>query len=320
MSGNIFLLIISFVVICVITIYLYKKWPDLDIIDLYIVFILLNFGFVPFIRGLYFGKDIIFDFNYSNKLAILLVFVQIFVILLIIKGLLLIIPTRLNKCLQIRYLIERCSYANKYILFVVYGGLILFPIISYFVYGVKPYIMPKDFDKIGKDLPYWFTSIRTIQNYIAFWIFLGFFGNIVKSKNYSKLLWSILTFILVLSVTISGRRFFVNMIVVWIIFWAIYYKINIFRWRYVTVSLLLIGVLFLSSNIYQTYRDDFLFKVGNVNAKKLKNPFMAALNYQSTIHNMQIRAGTWEFNYLVFDQQINKSGITANGDLTVGGF
>ena len=43
---------------------------------------------------------------------------------------------------------------------------------------------------------------------------------------------------------------------------------------------------------------------------------MAALNYQSTIHNMQIRAGTWEFNYLVFDQQINKSGITANGDLT----
>ena len=106
------------------------------------------------------------------------------------------------------------------------------------------------------------------------------------------------------------------MIVVWVIFWSIYKKESIFRLRYVTVGLLLVGVLFLFSNIYQTYRDDILFKVGEINAKKLENPILAALNYHSTIHNLQIRAGTWEFNYLVFNQQINKSGITTNGKLT----
>ena len=66
-----------------------------------------------------------------------------------------------------------------------YVCLVLFPIISYVVYGVKPYIMPEDFEKFGSSLPYWFTSIRTIYNYIAFWVFLGLFGNIVKSKKWS---------------------------------------------------------------------------------------------------------------------------------------
>ena len=73
-------------VICIIAIYLHNKWPDLDLIDLYIVFVLLHFGFIPFIRGLYFGKDIVFDFRYSNPLAIALVFGHILVILLIIRG------------------------------------------------------------------------------------------------------------------------------------------------------------------------------------------------------------------------------------------
>ena len=127
MIGNISLLIISFIVICIITIYLYKKWPDLDIIDLYIVFVLLHFGFVPFIRGLYFGKDIVFDFRYSNPLAIALVFGHILVILLIIRGVLLLFLTKLSNYLKIRYLIEKCGCANKYILLIVYG---LFGLIS----------------------------------------------------------------------------------------------------------------------------------------------------------------------------------------------
>lgn len=89
-----------------------------------------------------------------------------------------------------------------------------------------------------------------------------------------------------------------------------------FRFKYVTVGLLLVGVFFLFSNIYQTYRTDILFKAGEINARRLENPILAALNYHSTIRNLQIRAGTWEFNFLVFNQQINKSGITTDGKLT----
>jgi hypothetical protein len=316
MIGNISLLIISFMFMCVIMIYLSKKWPDLDIFDLFIIFILLHFGFVPFLRGLYFGKDIVFDFRHSNPLAIGLVFGHILVILLIVRGTLFFLPRKLGGYLKIDYLIEKSGWVNKYILLIVWAFLVSFPIISYLGYGVKPYIMPRDFEKIGVDLPYWFTSIRTIYNYISFCVFLGLFGNVVKSKKNMQIFWSTLIAILVLAITIYGRRFFINMIVVWVVFWLIYKKERILRLRYVTGGLLLVVFFILVSNFYQTYRHDILFNAGKINAKQIESPILAALNYHSTLHNMQVRAGTWEFNFLVFNQQLNRSGITTDGNLT----
>ena len=188
MNGNISLLIISFIVICVMAIYLRNKWPDFDVIDLFIVFVLLHFGFIPFIRGLYFGKDVSFDFRYGNSLAIGLVFGHVLLILLIIRGLSRFIPPEVSKCLKLRYLIQKFGYANKYILLIVCVCLVLFPIMSYVVYGVKPYIMPGDFEKIGKNLPYWFTSLRTIYNYIAFWYLFGFIRKYSKIRKVSKII------------------------------------------------------------------------------------------------------------------------------------
>ena len=320
MSGNISLLIFSFIFICIIIIYLHKKWPDLDVIDLYIVFALLHFGFVPFIRGLYFGKDIVFDFRNSNPLAIGLVFGHILVILLIIKGVSLFLSPNSQDYLKLRYLIQKYSSANKYLLLVINACLVLFPIISYYCYGVKPYIMPEDFDKIGHSLPYWFTSIRTIYNYIAFCVLLGLFGNMVKAKKYPQIIWITLIICLILSVTINGRRFLLNIIVIGVIFWFAYNEKSIWRLRYLTIGLLLIGSVLLFSNMYQSYRDGFLFKAGQVNFTKLENPISTALNYHATINNLKMRAGTWEFNFLVFNFQINKSGMTTNGNLTWDGF
>jgi len=315
MIGNVTILICSFVFISILTIYLVKKWPDLDIIDLFIIFVLLHFGLTPFVRGLYFGKDIVFDFRDSNPLSIALVFGHILIIMVIIRLVSRYFPPYFENYLKVRYLLQQWGHINKYFLFLIYICLIMFPLISYYNYGVRTYIFPEDYEKIGANLPYWFNSIRTIYNYIAFGIFLGLFGNLVKSEKRQQFLWAIVTIIFILVVTMYGRRFFLNMIAVGVIFWFVYKKEYIFRLRYLTVGFILIGAFFLFSNIYQSYRQA-LFTVGEVNPKKLENIFSAALNFNSTIHNLQIRAGTWEFNFLVLDQQMDKSGMTTNGSLT----
>jgi hypothetical protein len=317
--GNISILIFSFIFIITIIIYLHKKWPDLDIIDVCIVFVLLHFGLNPFIRGLYFGKDIAFDFRNSHPLPIGLVFAQILIIILIIRLVVSYTFARYLKYINIRYIIEQCGHINKYFLFLVYAGLVAFPVISYYVYGVRTYIQQEDFEKIGKYLPYWFSSVRTIYNYIAFCIFLGLFANIVKGKKGQQFLWIILTVIFILTITIFGRRYFLNIIVLGIIFWFVYKQEDIFRWKYLAIGLFSVGAFFLFSNIYQSYRE-VLFSVGEVNSKKIENPISAAFNFNSTIENLKIRAGTWEFNYLVISNQIDKSGMTTNGRITWEGF
>jgi hypothetical protein len=301
---------------CIITIYLYKIWPDLDLIDLYIIFVALHFGFSPFVRGLHFGKDVIFDIRNSNPLSIGLVFLQVMIILLIIRVVATVYLNRLTQYLKIRYLIHQWGDVNKYFLLIIYFCLILFQVFSYFKYGVTTYIMPDDFARIGNQLPYWFTSMRTMYLYIAFCVFLGLFANIVKSKGYQQYLWIILTIIFVPIVTLYGRRFFIAMIVTAVIFWFVYRKENIFRLRYIIVGLITICTLFIFSNLYQAYRFNIFITEGPVKWQQLENPFTAAFNFNYTINNLKDRPGTWEFNFLVIDNQLNKPGMIMNGNIT----
>jgi len=299
----------------ILTMYLAKKWPNLDVIDVFIIFVIFHFGLNPFVRGLYFGQDIVFDFRHRSPISLALVFAHIFIILLIIRMASLYFPLQIYKNLKIKYLIQQWALINKYFLFICYISLIIFPLISYYNYGIRTYILPEDYEKIGANLPYWFNSVRTIYNYIAFGIFLGLFGNLLNTQKRQRFFWAILTIIFALVVSIYGRRFFLNMIAIGTIFYFVYKDEYIFRLRYLTVGLTLIIAFFLVSNIYQSYRN-LLFTIGEVNPKKIDNLFAAALNFDATLHNLQIRAGTWEFNYLVLDRQLDKSGMTTNGRLT----
>jgi hypothetical protein len=276
---------------------------------------LFHFGFYPFIRGLYFGKDVIFDFRNSNPLVIGLVFVHVLLILAVIKMIYRYFPATFVECLKIKNLIQKWSCINKYILLVVYGSLILFQIVSYYKYGVKTYILQDDFARIGKGLPYWFTAIRTIYPLLAFLVCLGLISSLLKSQKYHKYVWLILTVGFLPVITLYGRRFFLAMIIVWAILWLIEKNKDIFSIKYLKVGLVLVGVFFLFSNLYQAYRDVFQ-TVGQVKLEKLKNPFVAIIDFNSTLDNLKFRPGTWEFNFLVFQNQFMKPGMTTKGQIT----
>ena len=314
MLGNISILICAFVFICILSFYLFKIWPDIDILDLYIVFVLFHFGLYPFIRGLYFGKDVIFDFRDSSPLVISLVFVHVLLILTVIKIIYRYFPDTFVECLKIKNLIQKWSCINKYLLFFIYGMLIIFQILSYYKYGVKTYIPPDDFARIGKELPYWFTAIRTIYPLLAFLVCLGLISSLLKSQGYYKYVWLILTVGFLPVITLYGRRYFLAMIIVWAILWLMEKNKDRFSMKYLVVGLLSVLVFFLFSNIYQAYRYDFQ-AVGQVDLAKLKNPFTASINFDATLENFKARPGTWEFNFLVFNQQHSKPGMFTEGKI-----
>jgi hypothetical protein len=315
MIGNISILICSFFFICILSFYLYKVWPDLDILDLYIVFVLFHFGLYPFIRGLYFGSDIIIDFRDSNPLVIGLVFVHVLLMLTVVKIIYLNFSDTFIECIKIKYLVQKWSCINKYLLLFIYGTLIFFQIVSYYKYGVKTYITPVDFARIGKELPYWFTAIRTIYHLLSFMVCLGLISCLLKSQGYHKYIWLFLTLGFFPVVTLYGRRFIVAVIIMWAILWLMEKRENVFLKKYLVVGLLSVLGFFLFSNIYQAYRYDFQV-VGQVDLAKLHNPFDAAINFEGTLETFKARPGTWEFNFLVFDHQFSKPGMTTNGKIT----
>lgn len=314
MLGNIAILKCAFVFICILSFYLFKIWPDIDILDLYIVFVLFHFGLYPFIRGLYFGKDVIFDFRDSSPLVISMVFVHVLLILTVIKIIYRYLPETFVECLKIKNLIQQWSRINKYLLLFIYWMLIIFQIISYYKYGVRTYIPPDDFARIGKDLPYWFTAIRTIYPLLAFLVCLGLISSWLKSQGYHKYIWLILTLGFLPVITLYGRRYFLAMIIVWAILWIVGKNKNRFSMKYLVVGILSVVAFFLFSNLYQAYRYDFQ-AVGQVDLAKLKNPFTASIDFAATIENFKARPGTWEFNFLVLDHQFSKPGMFTEGKI-----
>jgi hypothetical protein len=275
---------------------------------------LFHFGLYPFIRGLYFGKDFIFDFRDSNPLVIGLVFVHVLLILTVIKIIYRYFPDTFVECLKTKNMVQKWSCINKYLLFFVYGSLIFFQIVSYYKYGVKTYITPVDFARIGKELPYWFTAIRTVYPLLSFLVCLGLISSLLKSRGYHKYVWLILTLGFFPMVTLYGRRFVLAVIIIWAILWLREIKQDVFLIKYLVVGVLSVLIFFLFSNIYQAYRYDFQ-AVGQFDPAKLTNPFSAAINFDATLDNFKARPGTWAFNFLVFNHQYSNSGMVTDGKI-----
>ena len=317
--GNVLLLLFSTLLICLAALYFNRKWPDIDVIDIYIIFIVLHFGIYPFIRGLHLESGVIFDSYNYNPLAIILVFVQLLLIVIIIKMVSKYFPAKNNNCLKIKTLIGQWASVNNFIIISLYSFLIIFQFISYFKYGVKSHILPSDFDKIGKDLPYWFMSVRTTYNFLTLSVIIVLASKASLSEDRRRYVWLALIIIFLPFVAYFGRKAFVNAAVMGAIIWLVNNEKRLFQLKNLKIATLLVLSFFIASNLYETYRSN-LHLVG-VSLKKLENPISAALNFKATLNNLKIRPGTWEFSYLVLDRQMKGPGkVTTNGKITEEGF
>ncbi len=313
--GNFPLLLFSSLLLCLTLLYFKKKWPDLDVIDIFIIFVALYFGVYPFIRGLYFGKGVVFDSANNNFWAVCLVYLQIILLIIIILVGYRYLPDKIKNYLKIRTLIERWAGVNNAVVFLLFGLLISFQLISYFKYGVKSHILPPDFARIGKDLPYWLTSIRTIYNYLILCIVIVLASKMSLAKYRARYFW-LASIILILPLAgYYGRKGFVNAVVMVALIWLINNEKKLIKLKNLAIAALCVLSFFIASNLYQTYRPN-LQGVG-ISLSKLENPITAALNFNATLKNLKERAGTWEFNYLIFDKQMrDPEKGTTNGMIT----
>lgn len=312
------LLLYSSLVLCLAMLYFWKKCPDLDVIDIYIVFIALHFGIYPFIRGLYSGRGVVYDTANHNPIAVGMVFLHIILIVIILKVVYAFFPPEIKQYLSVKTLIEQCVKVNNFIVFSIFGFLALTQVIGYLKYGIKSHILLEQFIKIGKDLPYWLTSVMTIYNYTVLSVFLVFCSKAAKSKDWSRYWWMAATIMVLPFAAYYGRKAFVNIIVIGAIIWLVNSQEKIFQFKYLKITTFMILGFFVMSNIYLTYRPNL--QIVGASLSKLENPITAALNFNATLENLKGRPGTWEFSYLVFDRQMKApERVTTNGKISLEG-
>ena len=120
----------------------------------------------------------------------------------------------------------------------------------------------------------------------------------------------------------GGKRFFINVILLSIVFYFDNKNEKIFKLRNLAYGLILALAVFLFCNLYESYRGvvESVGKITSEEAKKLKDPLSAAINYQPTLAFLSRRPGTWEFSYLVLSKQVIDGIATTKGKIIAEGF
>jgi hypothetical protein len=301
----------STLLLCLTLLYFRKRWPDLDVIDLYIIFLALHFGLYPLLRSFYWAKGVVFDSYNNSPLVVDLVFLQVLFIVVIIRVGSRFFPAKVQEYLKIKTLMGQWARVDNFIVLSLYTLLILFQIISYYQYGVKSHIHPADFAKIGKDLPYWLMAIRTIYNFLVLCVFVVLASKAALAESRRRFFWLALILIFLPFGAYFGRKVFANIAVIGAVIWLVKNEEKIFKLKNLMIAgLVLISFVFVS-NVYETYRNNL--QTMGVSLRELPNPISAALNFNATVANLKIRPGTWEFNYLVLDRQM-KSPVKVTTD------
>jgi hypothetical protein len=297
MAGNVSLFIYSSLFLGITTIYLWKRWFELDVIDLYIIFVGIYFG------GYSFVKALVDDYSKVNPLTAFWVFAHVTIVVTLLWVFSRIMPVDFRKFLQIHYLFEQWSRVNKYFIYALLVVIIATQISGYVKYGLISHIDIGELSQKGTKLAYWYTSILMLLKDFIFCAFIAIEAKIIISKNLTRKLWCILLALLVVIASIYGRRVLFNMAVFGIMIYFISQGKNIFQWKYVRSAVLLSLALLIFSNLFQSYRNVIQYPPSIPD--KLKNPISAALDVGATLHNIKIRPSPWEFNYEIFKGQFD---------------
>lgn len=298
MNCNFIIITASLALLISILVYSYYKTQRYSIIDLYFVFVGIHFGISPFIKAL------LQDYSMDNPLAIILTFLQIYIIMGVIAVISAYLPGCLSNAIEIRYLIEQWARISLFSLCALLIIILLIPVIGYWKYNVIANVDHGELARIGKKLPYWYSSILMLLIYLIFCCFIGFSVKLLEARGWARRLLVIPLLLLVATGAIYGRREIFNLTLLGIILWFTTTGRSIFKLRYLTILIAMTGALFIFSNIYQSYRGT-LQSLTQAKLGEVKNPFSAALDGRATLENIKRRPAPWEFNYAIIFGQLN---------------
>ncbi|RJQ43496.1 MAG: hypothetical protein C4538_12005 [Nitrospiraceae bacterium] len=165
-------------------------------------------------------------------------------------------------------------------------GLLKFGIIGYLRFGLIRY------DEIAVYAPYWYTSILPFVPVLVYATALSAVAKLAY-RNGNAVTWGILILSFIVC-TLYGRRSIFYLILLSGIVWY-FPRGNLFTLKKAKFFILLLCVIVVFSNIYQTYRQDILS--ASVNLVRSWD------DVSSTMFNLQERIGPWFLNYLILDSE-----------------
>jgi hypothetical protein len=217
-----------------------------------------------------------------------------------------ILPIKLRRTLQMRYLLAQWLNVDGRIVLLLLGAISVFQLYSYQHFGILAVsTIPVSLNTLYSpvpDLPYWFTSAMSFLTPLAFCLFIAVTLKVLASRAGKRVFWIIVLVTVVTLVTVWGRREVFYLVYMFFVLWSITKTRNLISPMNGFLLLLALPLLVAFSNIFLTYRSNTLAKLG-------VSGISSATNLDATLGNLQDRMSMWQLNYMIIDEQIHYYGL-----------
>jgi len=273
------------------------RWPNLDVFDIHILMI-----------GFFFGINTLIDIflNKVRNIDLFLFFWVHFSIVIILSCtwlLIRFIPSMKQKIITIKNIYHESLRVSDNGLLLILLSIVLYTFYGYWRVGLVSYIDIETIEIYNILYPYWYKSAGMFIKPLLFCLSFASLSRIFNQKRNKRILWSCVFLITIALSFQYGRRSVFYILLISLVLYSYHINKNLFSFHFIKPWIILIVVMAIVSNLFQSYRSNLLRSA--LYESDIEIPtFSEALDaHNKTVSNLRIRSGTWRFNYIIFEKQ-----------------
>lgn len=221
-----------------------------------------------------------------------------------------------RKRTSLLYMALQWTNANQVTMIWIFIMVILFNISLYLKFGIISHFSDEELRLLGIEIPSWVGPVKVFLTSLAFSVFLFSSSRIILNKGKEKRLQDIIFIsVILIMFALNGRRSIINLAIIVIALVSLMRGRSLYSLRNMSYFALAGLVLIIFSNIYQTYRVEFLSISGARDLGNIPDFYEAATNFNLTSDNLVDRMAMWKFNYFIVDQQFSSNMAPLLGEL-----
>jgi hypothetical protein len=271
----------------------YARWEMLDLIDFFVLGVMLFFGVYSIVNSL------LTDVSSYDPYTIIAAHLLVLVATAAVRTFGYMIPVRVRRALEFKSLLELArsvSGTSLMVLIVVSCAFSVFGLVKYGIVGAGV-----NDDLARSELPYWFTSLKQVE-------YAGTLAGLLVCtavrvyyrRGTVRVWWTLAMLVVLVLLVVEGRRIACLSLLTLAVIYSKARQTNPFRpGRLLLAAPFGAVILLMYSNVFQTYRESFgvmALKGWFDNQASLTD---AVASNDVTMANVSQREGTWTYPYLV---------------------
>jgi hypothetical protein len=273
----------------------HRRWQAarFDLADLYILMVGVFYGGVALVEAS------LADLGGYEPRTVVTVYILLATSLVGVRLLMSRLPERLKGALRLNRIAGLAAETSVWSLVAVAGLMGLLTL-----YGIRRYGVLSDSDVrlVPGGLPYLFTSAKQIEySGLIQGLFVAAWTKSLIGRGMERCVALIVSVAMLFLAATWGRTVEFEVLLLGLVLWSLARRSNPFALRAAVRWMVVLGMMFVASNIYQTYReywfDPIALRLGI--DKSDKRLAAAAGDWQTTVRNVAARGADWDYDYTV---------------------